>query len=141
MTENPLAKWAPLHVLIVEDDPFMAELSADHYRDLGLSVAIAADGKQALALMAQRRPDLVLCDRRMPEMSGADLLEIVRARDADWQKMAFVFVTGLVDHRDRFAMMNLRPDGYLCKPIEFAEADQELARIMAHKRGATPSPG
>lgn len=139
MTENPLAKWAPLHVLIADDDPFMAELSADHYQGLGLSVDIAANGQQALALMEQRRPDLVLCDRRMPEMSGADLLEIVRARDADWQKIVFVFVTGLVDHRDRFAMMNLHPDGYLCKPIDFAEADHELGRILARKRGATES--
>ena len=141
MTQNPLAQLAPLHVLIVDDDPFMAELSADHYQELGLSVEIAADGRQALALMDLRRPDLVLCDRRMPEMSGADLLTIIRARDPEWQKIVFVFVTGLVDHRDRFAMMNLHPDGYLCKPIDFADADLELARIIQRKRtsAATPS--
>lgn len=134
MADNPLAQLAPLHVVIVDDDPFLAELSADHYQSLGLTVEIAADGKQALALMEQRRPDLVLCDRRMPEMSGADLLQIVRSRDPEWQQIAFVFVTGLTDHRDRFAMLSLHPDGYLCKPIDYPETDRELARIIERKR-------
>ena len=137
MPDNPLAKFAPLHVLIVEDDLFLSELSTDHYRGLGFTVDQAADGKQALATMESRRPDIVLCDRRMPEMSGASLLEAVRERGADWQKIVFVFVTSLVDHRDRFAMMELHPDGYLCKPIEFAVADAQLASILEKKRSAT----
>ena len=136
MATNPLAQLAPLHVLIVDDDPFMAELSADHYQGLGLSVEIASNGKQALDIMENRLPDLVLCDRRMPEMSGADLLEIVRARDTQWQKMVFIFVTGLIDHRDRFAMMNLHPDGYLCKPIDYAQADLDISAIIERKRAA-----
>ena len=134
MSENPLAAYAPLNVLIVDDDPFLAALSADHYGTLGFSVEVAADGKAALAMMEKRRPDLVLCDRRMPELSGSELLELVRARDADWQKIVFVFVTGLTDHRDRFAMLDLHPDGYLCKPVNFERDDVELARFLARKR-------
>lgn len=136
MTTNPLAQLTPLHVLIVDDDPFMAELSADHYQGLDLSVEVASNGKQALSMMENRLPDLVLCDRRMPEMSGADLLEIVRSRDAQWQKIVFIFVTGLVDHRDRFAMMDLHPDGYLCKPIDYAQADLDISAIIERKRAA-----
>jgi DNA-binding response OmpR family regulator len=139
MAINPLTQLTPLHVLIVDDDPFMAELSADHFQGLGLSVEVAADGKQALAMMEKRLPDLVLCDRRMPEMSGADLLEIVRARSTEWQQVVFIFVTGLIDHRDRFAMMNLRPDGYLCKPIDFAQADVEISAIIERKHTPTSS--
>lgn len=136
MATNPLAQLAPLHVLIVDDDPFMAELSADHYLGLGLSVELASNGKEALSMMEIRLPDLVLCDRRMPEMSGADLLEVVRARNAEWQKIVFIFVTGLVDHRDRFAMLNLHPDGYLCKPIDFTQADLDISAIIERKRAA-----
>lgn len=134
MSENPLARFAPLHILVVDDDAFLAELAADHYREIGCRVELASDGKQALAMMEKEKPDLVLCDRRMPELSGAGLLETIRARDAEWQKIAFVFVTGLTDHRDRFAMLELRPDGYLCKPIDFAKEDAELARILDRKR-------
>ena len=139
MATNPFSQLTPLHVLIVEDDPFMAELSKDHYQGQGLSVEVASDGKQALIMMENRLPDLVLCDRRMPEMSGADLLEIVRARETQWQKIVFIFVTGLVDHRDRFAMLDLNPDGYLCKPIDFAQADLDISAIIKRKRVAAVS--
>jgi DNA-binding response OmpR family regulator len=134
MSGNPLAAYAPLNLLIVDDDPFLSAISADHYNTLGFSVEVAADGKAALAMMEKRLPDLVLCDRRMPELTGSELLEIVRARGADWQKMVFVFVTGLTDHRDRFAMLDLHPDGYLCKPVNFERDDAELARFLARKR-------
>ena len=134
MTDNPLTAFAPLRILVVDDDLFVSELTADHYRESGFTVEIAHDGKEALAAMEQCLPDLVLCDRRMPEMSGSELLEIVRSKDGDWKNIAFVFVTGLTDHRDRFAMLDLHPDGYICKPIDFAQADAELARIIARRR-------
>lgn len=140
MSVESLASFAPLHILIVDDDSFMAALSADHYQSLGFSVEVAVDGKQALAMMEEKRPGLVLCDRRMPEMSGASLLEIIRGRDAEWQKIVFVFVTGLTDHRDRFAMLNLHPDGYICKPLDYEVADAEIARILQRKRDAAAGP-
>ena len=134
MPQNPLAQLAPLHLLIVEDDPFQAELSAEHYRELGLTVDVAANGCQALSRMDKQLPDLVLCDRLMPQMSGAELLDIVRGRGPEWQKPAFVFVTGLSSHRDRFSMLSRHPDGYLCKPIDYEQADQALAQIVLAKR-------
>lgn len=140
MPESPLREFAPLHILIVDDDALLADITGDHYRDLGLTVEQAANGKEALQLIEQRRPDIVLCDRRMPEMSGAELLEIVRAKGADWQRMIFVFVTGLSDRRDRYAMMPLNPDAYVCKPINFEEADQKLAALLRARQAAAAAP-
>jgi CheY-like chemotaxis protein len=137
MADNPLLQFLPLHVLIVEDDMFMAELAADHFRSLGMTVSQATNGKEALAMMEQQMPGLVLCDRLMPEMSGAELLENVRARGADWQQMVFIFVTGLSGHRDRHAMLDLGPDGYICKPVDFASADHDIARAITRKRQET----
>jgi DNA-binding response OmpR family regulator len=134
MADNPLAPFAPLRILVVDDDSFVSELTADHYRESGFTVQIARDGKEALLAMESCLPDLVLCDRRMPEMSGSELLEIVRSREGAWKNVAFVFVTGLTDHRDRFAMLDLHPDGYICKPIDYDKADAELARIVARRR-------
>ena len=140
MDENPLRGFAPLHMLIVEDDSILADIAGEHYRDLGFSVEQAGDGKQALQLMDRRRPDIVLCDRRMPEMSGAELLETVRARGPEWQRMVFVFVTGLNDRRDRYAMMPLSPDAYFGKPIDFNEADAKLAAILTERRANATAP-
>lgn len=139
MDEHPLSAFTPLRILIVDDDPFLAELACDHYRSHGHAVEHAADGAQALRLMEQQRPDIVLCDRRMPEMSGAELLEAVRARGEEWAQVVFVFVTGLNDRRDRYAMLPLKPDDYFCKPVDFAEADRKLAAILRSRRG-TPAP-
>jgi DNA-binding response OmpR family regulator len=140
MTASPLSAFLPCHLLIVDDDPMLIDLAADHFTTVGFTVDCAANGGDALRLMAARLPDLVLCDRLMPEMSGADLLAAVRERGPEWQAMAFVFVTALTDRRDRYAMMPLRPDGYICKPIDFAKADSELSHILQTRRDRSPSP-
>lgn len=132
--QHPLRAFAPLRILVVDDDELVASITADHYRGLGFEVDCAANGVLALQQMEARLPDLVLCDRKMPEMSGPELLEAIRSRGQEWQQMAFVFVTALNDRRDRYAMMPLRPDGYVCKPFDFAVEDIKLARILEKKR-------
>lgn len=132
--DMPLKAFAPLRILIVEDDPLLADMAGDHYRAQGHDVETALNGRDALAAMEHARPDIVICDRRMPEMSGAELLETVRARGADWAKVIFAFATGLTDRRDRYAMLPLAPDAYFGKPLDFAQADRELARLVAARR-------
>lgn len=134
LEQHPLRAFAPLNILVVDDDELIASVTADHYRALGFAVDCAANGAAALQRMEEKLPDLVLCDRKMPEMSGPELLEIIRSRGPEWQQMVFVFVTALNDRRDRYAMMPLRPDGYVCKPFDFATEDLKLARILEKKR-------
>jgi CheY-like chemotaxis protein len=131
---NPLQAFTPLRILVVEDDPLVRSLVVDHYQTLGFAVDTAENGASALEKMEEQRPDLVLCDRKMPVMSGAELLEIVRMRGPEWQQMVFVFVTALDDRRDRYAMLPLRPDGYICKPIDFLREDAMLAGLLGKKR-------
>lgn len=137
MSDNSLSRFAPRHILVVDDDPMTQEILSDHYRELGFSVALASDGATALAAMDAQKPDVILCDRVMPGMSGAELLEAVRARGSAWADLVFVFVTALTDRRDHYAMLPLRPDGYLHKPLDFAVADQTLAALL-HKRLTAP---
>ena len=132
--EHPLKAFTPLHILIVDDDPLIACIAVDHYSSLGFTVESAQDGAEALAKMEQKRPDLVLCDRKMPQMSGPELLETIRSRGPEWQQMVFIFVTALDDRRDRYAMMPLHPDGYICKPIDFTKEDRLVASIIRKKR-------
>ena len=132
--DHPLKAFAPLHILVVDDDALITRIVVDHYSALGFVVGTARNGSDALRIMEEKLPDLVLCDRKMPEMSGPELLETIRNRGPEWQKMAFVFVTALNDRRDRYAMMPLHPDGYVCKPIDFAKEDKLLASILRKKR-------
>lgn len=136
--DHPLKAFAPLRILVVDDDALINRVVTDHYSAQGFDVDSAANGAEALDKMEKQLPDLVLCDRKMPEMTGPELLENIRGRGPEWQKVAFVFVTALNDRRDRYAMMPLHPDGYLCKPIDFAKEDRMLAGILRTKR-QTPS--
>jgi CheY-like chemotaxis protein len=67
-------------VLIVEDDPLVLETTAAVVRSFGFSVRTAEDGFVALQILREVLPDMILCDLRMPGMSGFELLSIVRRR-------------------------------------------------------------
>lgn len=134
MEDNSLASLGALYFLVVDDDPLMVCVTVEHFSSLGIEVEAVSNGADALRKMEARLPDLVLCDRKMPEMSGAALLEEIRNRGPEWQRVAFIFVTGLVDRRDRYAMMPLHPDGYMTKPVDFDKEGPVIARILREKR-------
>jgi len=67
-------------VLVVEDDPLVLETTAAIVRSFGFSVRTAEDGFVALKILREVLPDIILCDLRMPAMSGFELLSIVRRR-------------------------------------------------------------
>lgn len=134
MQGNPLTTLGALYFLVVDDDPLITCVSVEHFRSLGIEAEAASSGLDALRKMEVRLPDLVLCDRKMPEMSGASVLEEIRQRGAEWQRVAFIFVTSLVDRRDRYAMMPLHPDAYINKPVDFDKEDLVIARVLLEKR-------
>src|ERR1700744_205327 len=67
-------------VLLVDDDPLVLETTAAVVRSFGFSVRTAEDGFVALKILREILPDMILCDLRMPGMSGFELLSIVRRR-------------------------------------------------------------
>lgn len=140
MAEVTLESFVPLHILLVDDDPMVTEILYAHYEALGFTVEAVSNGQAALSAMELRMPDVVLCDRLMPVLSGADLLKEIRDRDEAWQKLVFVFLTSMTDRRDRYAMMPLHPDGYLHKPIDFNVADSILAGILNQRQSPPQAP-
>lgn len=141
MTEMDIRSLAPLHLLLVDDDPMAIDIFETHYRQYGFTIESASDGNLALRAMEVRMPDIVLCDRVMPGLSGAELLKVVRDRGANpetaqWQHPIFIFVTALTDRRDKYAMMPLNPDAYLNKPIVLTDADRVIANVVSKRRAA-----
>ncbi|KQZ42691.1 hypothetical protein ASD58_25045 [Duganella sp. Root1480D1] len=64
-----------MRILLVDDDPFMLSMLADMLEDLGqLNVRSESDARQALLVLPQYRPDLLVCDLSMPEMDGIEFL-------------------------------------------------------------------
>jgi CheY-like chemotaxis protein len=105
-------------ILCVEDE---ADLRADICEELeaaGYTVMEADNGREALDLLRQKRPDLVLCDITMPLMSGLDLLQQVR-QEPGLADLPFIFLTALAGRRDIIAGKAAGVDDYLTKPIDF----------------------
>ena len=137
--ENPLRAYSNLSILFVDDDPLTTSIVVDHYAELGFRISTACNGEEALRMLEQKLVDIILCDRKMPVMSGSDLIEAIRERGPEWQKPVFVFVTALNDRRDRYAMLPYNPDGFIFKPLDFARDDLRLAQILKERCALPPS--
>ena len=79
------------HVLVVDDDPVIADLVAFRLSRLGLEVSVESDGEAGLAAARQLRPDLVVLDFIMPGLSGADVASRILSKQPE---QAILFVSG-----------------------------------------------
>ena len=109
-------------VLVVDDEPGSAALCADVLRDAGYRVFVADDGQRALALALERRPDIVLTDLYLPNLSGDDLINQIREAGLESR---VILMSGAADGHVRAFRSNA--DAFLSKPFEVSE----IVRVMA----------
>jgi len=101
-----LARLEPTKVLVVEDDADTQQLLQDYLEERGLGVRIAANGREALAMLEHSTPDLITLDLFMPEMDGFEFLVRLRAdqRHADLPVIVLTAATLTSDDRKRLAV-------------------------------------
>jgi len=87
--------------------------------ELGYEVRVARDGEEGLAVILSAKPDLVVCDVRMPKMSGFEVLKQVAAAGPACARIPFIFLTALGDRESVLQGRKLGADDYLTKPIDF----------------------
>lgn len=117
-------------ILLIEDEPQVRELLFDELSDRGHKVIEAANGIDGLQMMVSSEPDLVLCDRAMPGMSGYEVLERIRGAYPQFSDIPFVFLTALSDPRDRQAVDHLKPSGYINKPVDFNMLSEKIDSLL-----------
>jgi len=118
-----------LNILLAEDNPVNRKVAVRMLENRGHHVAIAVNGKEALAAMERRTYDLVLMDVQMPEMDGLEATRQLRDREMTQGQMSrqtVVAMTALVMEGDRERCLAAGMDGYLSKPIRQKELDQVL---------------
>jgi len=118
---------SPAKILVVDDTPRNVKLLADLLTVKGYSVSTAASGREALALVDAEPPDLVLLDVVMPEMSGYEVCEKIRASHAT-AMLPVIMVTALDPAVERVKGIDAGADDFLSKPINQAEL---LARVKS----------
>lgn len=117
-------------VVIVDDEPSVLEglrLFVDWTREGFEIVGEASDGRAAFPIIRENHPDLVICDIRMPGLSGLELLEKVKASGVTTPK--FVMLSGYSDFTYARKALELGAAGYLTKPLDSDELSAELSRI------------
>ena len=112
-------------VLVVEDNPDIAELVSLHLKDLGCEVALAADGLRGLDEARARRYDLIILDLMLPGMEG---LELCRRLRGETDYTPILMLTAKSSEVDRVVGLEIGADDYLTKPFSISEL---LARVKA----------
>lgn len=104
-----------LTVLYVEDDEDMSEQVAHFLRKKCAHVLQAANGREALELYREKRPDMVVSDVMMPEMDGLELAEIIKQRDP---AMPVILTTAFNDSAYLHRAIDIGVDNYVLKPVD-----------------------
>ena len=106
----------PARILVVEDNPENLELKVYLLEAFGYSPLTARNGREALAIVQEIIPDLIICDLFMPEMDGFEFCSLVKA-DSRLATVPLIAVTALAMAGDRARVLAAGFDGYIAKPI------------------------
>ena len=106
-------------ILLIEDEAPVREMLIDELTVQGYKVVEAANGEEGLKKFLEVEPDVVVCDRAMPGMSGYEVLERIRGAHPQFEDVPFIFLTALTDPRDKAAVEHLKPAAYIEKPVDF----------------------
>jgi two-component system OmpR family response regulator len=122
-------------VLVVDDEPNIRELVHVALKFHGCQVTLAATGKEALALAASERPDLIVLDVMLPDTNG---FEVCRRLRADGDEVPVIFLTARDTTSDTITGLTIGGDDYIGKPFS---VDALVARIRAVLRRTTRQAG
>ena len=122
-------------VLIVEDEVAIQKLLAYNLTAAGFDIAQAHDGEEALTLVEERLPDLILLDWMLPQLSGIELCRRLRRRPAT-QHVPIIILTARGEEPDRLRGLETGADDFITKPFSPAEL---VARIRAVLRRVRPA--
>jgi len=104
-------------IFYAEDDPLMGELVQATLLEAGHAVGVLGDGEDALRALRRRKPDLAIVDMAMPQMTGSELITVVR-RDPELYDVPILVLTARRSAEDEAIARQAGANGYLRKPFE-----------------------
>jgi two-component system, OmpR family, alkaline phosphatase synthesis response regulator PhoP len=119
-------------ILIVEDDPDIAELVARYLDKAGFATERAASGREAMQAISERPPELVVLDLMLPHMDGLEVCRLVRGHHAT-AAIPIIMLTARAEESERIVGLELGADDYLAKPFS---PNELVARVRALQRRA-----
>jgi CheY-like chemotaxis protein len=117
-----------LNILVIDDEPLLAETLGELLRILGHEAAIVTSGEEGLTRLATTRFDMVMTDLGMPGMSGWEVAQAVKTR---WPQLPVILVTGWGDAVESTRLDGTGVDVVLAKPYRVAQLEAALAQGVA----------
>jgi len=125
-------------ILLVEDNPVNRKLARNILRSRGYDVWEAASGEEALELLCERRPDLVLMDIQLPSMDGLAVTRRIKA-SPNTESIPVVALTAHATQLDEQRAREAGCSGYIVKPIRLAEFPRQVAEYLDLRTEARPT--
>src|SRR5215475_11302761 len=122
-----------VRILVVDDDPALAEMLTIVLRGEGFDTAVVGDGTKAMPVLREVKPDLVLLDLMLPGMNGIDVCKAIRAESG----VPIVMLTAKSDTVDVVLGLESGADDYIIKPFKPKEL---IARVRARLRRIEAEP-
>jgi two-component system, OmpR family, alkaline phosphatase synthesis response regulator PhoP len=111
-------------ILVVDDEPRIADICRDYLQRAGFTVMTAGNGTDALAMARTKQPDLVVLDLGLPKMDGLDVTRALRK----YSNVPIIILTARVEESDKLVGLELGADDYITKPFSPREL---VARVRA----------
>jgi len=125
-----------IKILVVEDEPSIAEVVALYLQRAGYQVQTAADGKTAMSLLEKEFPDLVVLDLMLPEVDGLSITRWLRDRS----DVPIIMLTARREEIDRITGLEMGADDYVVKPFSPQELVSRVRAVMRRiKREGAPA--
>lgn len=122
-------------ILVVEDEPAQREVLSYNLESEGFRVIKAADGNEALILIEEDKPDLILLDWMLPGTSGIEICRQIKVKPS-LRSIPVIMLSARSEEVDRVRGLETGADDYICKPYSVLEL---IARVKAHLRRLRPA--
>jgi two-component system, cell cycle response regulator len=130
---KPVLATEPGRILVVDDNQDNIEIIATRLRFRGYEILEAGDGAQALQLVKDQAPDLILLDVMLPDIDGYEISRRIKGAP-DLPFIPIILVTARDSTQDKVAGLDAGADDYLTKPINFPELEARVRSMLRIKR-------
>jgi DNA-binding response OmpR family regulator len=120
----------PYCVLNIEDDPNMSRLIRLVLKDMPIDLHQAHNGKTALDIVDQFKPDLMIVDVSLPDMHGWDVLDKMKGKGIDPEKIPVIMLTSHTDATHRVIAKLKSVSAYMNKPFAPAELQEKVKQLL-----------
>lgn len=121
------------HILVAEDEDSLATLLNYNLEKEGYAVAVAADGEDALMMINEKLPDLILLDWMLPKVSGIEVCRRLRAR-SETRNIPIIMLTARGEETDRIRGLDTGADDYIVKPFSMSELSARIRAVLRRLR-------